>query len=125
MRAPGKNCAATSAVKGADGQWHLKADPYAFASELRPNTASLLYDLGGYAWNDQEWMERRKTWHPYSASPSTSMRCTWAPGGGENGRMLSYTEIADQLIPYIEEMGYTHVDAAGDGASWTCPGAIR
>ncbi len=98
------------AVKGADGQWHLKADPYAFASELRPNTASLLYDLGGYAWNDQEWMERRKTWHPYS-SPINIYEMhlgTWRRG--ENGRMLSYTEIADQLIPYIEEMGYTHVE---------------
>ena len=47
------------AIKGADGEWRLKADPFAFSSELRPNTASLLCDLDGYTWHDGEWMEKR------------------------------------------------------------------
>ena len=47
------------AILCADGQWHLRADPYAFGSELRPANASLLTDIGGYAWQDAAWMARR------------------------------------------------------------------
>ena len=98
------------AVLGADGQWRLKADPFAFAGELRPNTASLLYDLDGYAWGDGQWMERRKAWNPYRSPVNIYEMHLASWRRGENGRMLSYGEIADQLIPYVEEMGYTHVE---------------
>ena len=98
------------AIKGADGNWVLKADPYAFSGELRPNTASMLWDLDGYEWNDQEWMAQRAKWTPYSSPVNIYEMHLGSWRRGENGEMLSYGEIADQLIPYIEEMGYTHVE---------------
>jgi 1,4-alpha-glucan branching enzyme len=98
------------AIKGADGQWCLKADPFAFSSELRPNTASLLYDLDSFHWHDGEWMQKRAQWHPYSSPINIYEMHLASWRRGENGRILSYGEIADQLIPYIEEMGYTHIE---------------
>ena len=93
-----------------DNQWHMRADPYGFASELRPNNASRLCSLEGYAWGDQKWMEKRRTWDPYH-SPINIYEMhmgTWRRG--EDNRVLNYAEVADQLIPYIQEMGYTHVE---------------
>ena len=53
------------AVWGQDDVWRLKADPFGFFCELRPETGSRLYDLDGYAWADQDWMTRRATYNPY------------------------------------------------------------
>ena len=98
------------AIKGADGRWTLKADPYAFAGELRPNTASLLYDLDGYEWGDGDWMAGRASFEAKSSPVNIYEMHLGSWRRGENGSMLTYGEIADQLIPYIEEMGYTHVE---------------
>ena len=98
------------AICCADGQWHLRADPYAFESELRPNTASKMRSLEGYAWGDGAWMEARAKWNPYR-SPMNIYEMhlgTWRRG--EGNCLLSYTEIADRLVPYVKEMGYTHVE---------------
>ena len=98
------------AVFGMDDQLHLKADPFRFASELRPNTAGLLCDLSGYTWHDQAWLEKRAAQNPYR-SPINIYEIhlgSWRRGEGDT--LLSYGEIADQLIPYIQEMGYTHVE---------------
>ncbi len=98
------------AVCGADGQRRLKADPYAFFAELRPATASRVRDLNRYEWHDQAWMSARAAYDPYG-SPVNIYELhpgTWRRG--ENGEKLSYTQIADQLIPYIKEMRYTHVE---------------
>ena len=98
------------AVECADGEWHLRADPYAFESELRPNTASKMRSLDGYAWGDGDWMEKRARLVPHrSAMNIYEMHLgTWRRG--EGGRMLNYAEIADQLVPYLKDMGYTHVE---------------
>ncbi|NLM85148.1 MAG: 1,4-alpha-glucan branching protein GlgB [Clostridiales bacterium] len=98
------------AIKDWNGHWTLKADPYAFAGELRPNTASLLYDLDGYEWSDGDWMAKRRNYVPYKSPVNIYELHLASWRRGENGRMLNYDEIADQLIPYIEEMGYTHVE---------------
>ncbi|HSK67932.1 MAG TPA: 1,4-alpha-glucan branching protein GlgB [Candidatus Limnocylindria bacterium] len=98
------------AVLGADGEWRLKADPFSFAGELRPNTASLLCDLDGYEWGDTEWMRARAAWKPYDQPVNIYEMHLGSWRRGEDGRMLGYGEIADQLIPYIDEMGYTHVE---------------
>ena len=98
------------AIECADGEWHYRADPYAFESELRPNNASKMRSLEGYRWGDGEWMERRAQRDP-CRSPMNIYELhlgTWRQG--ENGRMLNYTEIADQLVPYVQDMGYTHVE---------------
>ena len=98
------------AIHCADDSWHLRADPYGFENELRPNTASLLRDLSGYVWHDQKWMEARASRNPYR-SPMNIYEMhlgTWRRG--EDGRVLNYAEISDLLVPYMQKMGYTHVE---------------
>ena len=98
------------AVYTFDGDMYLKADPYAFASELRPNTASKLYDLSGYAWQDDAWMKKRSRWNAYASPVNIYEMHLGSWRRDEEGGMLSYTRIAELLIPYIKDMGYTHVE---------------
>ena len=98
------------AVWGQDDVWRMKADPFGFYSELRPNTGSRLYDLEGYAWGDGEWLQKRGVFNPY-VNPINIYEVhigSWRRH--EDGSFLSYLEFADQLIPYVLEMGYTHIE---------------
>ncbi|HPJ01544.1 MAG TPA: 1,4-alpha-glucan branching protein GlgB [Candidatus Limiplasma sp.] len=98
------------AVTGADGKLRLKADPYGFFSELRPNMGSRLYDLDGYTWNDSAWMKQRSTFNPY-VSPVNIYEvhiASWRRH--EDGSLYTYPEFADEIIPYVQEMGYTHIE---------------
>lgn len=52
-------------IQAQDGTWQDKADPYGFAMQMRPDTASRIYDLSGYRWGDADWMEARKAYDPY------------------------------------------------------------
>ncbi len=113
------------AIQGIDGAWHEKADPYGFQMQLRPNTASMLCDLSGYAWQDHAWMKQRAAWDAYH-SPMNIYEVhlgSWKRAGsgktgtggagsetGEAGEMLTYAELAEQLIPYVQDMGYTHIE---------------
>ena len=98
-----------------EGPSFLKADPLAFFSEVRPDTASVVADLSGYAWNDAEWMERRREedWcdRPmsiYEVHPGSWRR---APSDDEpDGRPLTWRELAQELGDYVQEMGFTHVE---------------
>lgn len=108
-------------IKGG-GSTHLKADPYAFAHETLGKTASVAYILPDYGWNDDAWMKYRASLfgrvqgHYYSAPlniyevnpASWRTRDGKTTAGGEN--YLNYREIADLLVPYVKEMGYTHVE---------------
>ncbi len=88
----------------------MRADPYGFEMELRPSNGSKLRNLSEYRWNDSEWMEARKEKVP-KRQPMNIYEMhlgTWRRG--ENGRILNYAEIAGQLVPYLQEMGYTHVE---------------
>lgn len=90
----------------------LKADPYAFAAELRPKTASIVRDLSRYQWDDAAWMEARTTRDPLSA-PLTIYEVhlgSWMRVPEEGGRWLTYGELADKLVRYVKHMGYTHVE---------------
>ncbi len=98
------------AILGRDNQWHYKADPYGFYSELRPHTASRLYDIDGYHWQDQEWMEKRKSWNPYESPINIYEMHLGSWRRHEDGSFLTYGETADQLVPYLQDMGYTHVE---------------
>ncbi|MHC1786653.1 MAG: 1,4-alpha-glucan branching protein GlgB [Christensenellales bacterium] len=98
------------AIQGPDGALHLKADPYAFASELRPNTASLLCDLAGHEWGDGAWMAQRAAWDPFRSPINIYEMHLGSWRRGDEGGLLSYEAIADLLIPYLAEMGYTHVE---------------
>ncbi|MCH5285947.1 MAG: 1,4-alpha-glucan branching protein GlgB [Christensenellaceae bacterium] len=97
-------------VQHGDGTWHDKADPYGFAMQNRPDTASVICDLEGYAWGDADWIARRSQWDPYHSPVNIYEMHLGSWRRREDGTMMSYTEIADQLIPYIQEMGYTHVE---------------
>ena len=90
----------------------LKADPYAVASELRPKTASIVRALTPYRWNDQSWMEARAQQDPL-ASPLSIYEAhlgSWMRIPEEGNRWLTYSELAEKLIPYVKNMGYTHVE---------------
>jgi 1,4-alpha-glucan branching enzyme len=99
-------------IKTRDGSLLLKSDPYAFEAELRPRTASVVGELGGFEWGDQEWIQRRA-----SRNDRRSPVCiyevhlgSWRRKPEEGNAFLSYRELADQLVPYVKEMGFTHIE---------------
>ncbi len=98
------------AVWGFDDVWRMKADPYGAWSELRPDMGSRLYDLDGYAWGDADWLARRATYDPYTSPVNIYEVHVGSWRRHEDGTYLSYEEFADQLIPYVLDMGYTHVE---------------
>ncbi|MEG1471825.1 MAG: 1,4-alpha-glucan branching protein GlgB [Clostridia bacterium] len=98
------------AVWGQDDLWRLKADPYAFYSELRPGTASRLYDMDGYQWQDAAWLEKRASFDPYHSPVNIYEVHIGSWRKHPDGEYLTYIEFADQIIPYIQEMGYTHIE---------------
>ena len=88
----------------------MKADPYGFYAEKKPKTASRLYDLSKYQWNDAAWQERKKT-HPSYSSPMLTYEVhlgSWRRT--LEGGYLSYRELADQLVGYAKKMNYTHIE---------------
>ena len=88
-----------------------KSDPYGFAAELPPRTASRVVDLSRYQWHDGEWLSRRAEtdWLKEPLSFYEVHLGSWRRPGDDPGRWLSYREIAGQLVDYVKEMGYTHV----------------
>jgi len=96
-------------VKTRSGFVMDKADPYGTEMELRPRTASRVNFLQGYVWGDSDWMERREH-AAHSESPMAVYEvhlASWKRG--EDNRWLTYRELADDLVEYILEMGYTHL----------------
>ncbi len=87
-----------------------KSDPVGFASELRPKSASLVFDLDRYQWSDDAWVAKRETINPLETPISVYEVHLGSWRRTADGRWLSYRELADQLIPYLEDMGYTHVE---------------
>jgi 1,4-alpha-glucan branching enzyme len=89
-----------------------KADPYAFFYEMRPSTASKVWDLSGYDWGDEEWMAHRKRANALDA-PMAIYEVhlgSWRRVPHEGNRWLTYREMAHQLADYAHHMGYTHVE---------------
>jgi 1,4-alpha-glucan branching enzyme len=99
-------------VLGADGQWREKADPMAFHTEVPPATSSVVFE-SSYRWNDDDWMDRRPASRPI-AEPMTTYEMhlgSWRKHhDGQSGRPLSYYELADELVPYLTDLGFTHVE---------------
>jgi 1,4-alpha-glucan branching enzyme len=89
-----------------------KADPYAFYFELRPETASRVWDLSGHDWGDQEWMARRRRAHALDAPFSVYEvhLGSWMCVPEEGNRWLTYRELAPRLADYVHHMGFTHVE---------------
>lgn len=90
----------------------LKADPVGFGSEVPPRTASVVRDLRGYAWKDKSWMTSRAEAHKIDAPISVYEVHleSWRRVPEEDGRSLSYREMADQLVSYVKDMGFTHIE---------------
>lgn len=89
-----------------------KADPFGFACEIRPQTASVVWDLSGYDWQDGEWMAHRKEKNALN-SPVSIYEVhlgSWMRVAEEENRWLTYRELAPKLAQYAAEMGFTHVE---------------
>jgi 1,4-alpha-glucan branching enzyme len=120
-------------IKNYDGHIYEKSDPYGFQQETRPKTASIVTDLDRYTWQDDDWMEKRRqtepltqpvsiyevhlgSWlHESSANPATRPDGTHEPVVTvaelkPGARFLTYRELAARLIPYVKELGFTHVE---------------
>jgi hypothetical protein len=102
-------------LENALGHTQLKADPYAFQMQLRPDNASIVAELGGYHWNDGEWLAQRGAWDPlrapiniYEVHPGS-----WRRSWHRKPAFLTWDELADQLLPYVLDLGYTHVELVG------------
>ena len=102
-----------------DGRKLYKADPYANYAQLRPETASIVTDISNFLWSDSEWMNARKKLSKeevyeqpmaiYEVHPGSWMR---HPGRDDDG-FYSYRDLAKTLIPYVKDMGYTHIELMG------------
>ncbi len=98
------------AVHGYDGSRVLKSDPFAFHCEVRPQTASKVWDIGGYEWLDGAYMKRRVKKNPLSDAVSIYELHIGSWRTKEGYRFVSFREVADELADYVSEMGYTHVE---------------
>ena len=94
--------------KNAKGKYVDKIDPFAFFSEVAPATCSRTFDIRDFAWHDESWLKQRDRNFDRPVSIYEMHLGSWIKG--EGGRFLSYEEVADQLIPYINGMGFTHVE---------------
>ena len=104
-------------IETKQGERLYKADPFANYAEHRPGTASALYDLKGIHWSDDAWMRERDGREDVYAQPMAIYEVhpgSWKrhPGRDDDG-FYSYRELADSLIPYVKEMGYTHIELMG------------
>ena len=100
----------TYSVWAKSGDVFDKSDPYGFHFETRPGNATKAYDLDGYEWGDASWLDWRKKHLPYS-NPVNIYEChlgSWKMH--EDGNFYSYRQLADELVPYVKEMGYTHIE---------------
>ncbi|MGN0822344.1 MAG: alpha-amylase family glycosyl hydrolase, partial [Candidatus Gallimonas sp.] len=97
-------------VTAADGRKLMKADPFAFHTETPPATASKLYDLDGYEWRDKSYFEELAKKNPYSSPMNIYEVNLLSWKRHEDGNFLSYRDLARELVPYVKEMGYTHVE---------------
>ncbi len=120
-------------VKNQDGHPYEKSDPYGFQQEVRPKTASIVTDLDSYHWHDNDWVEQRRhtdaltqpisiyevhlgSWlHAASSEPAQLPNGETEPVVPVSelhteARFLTYRELAQKLIPYVKELGYTHIE---------------
>jgi 1,4-alpha-glucan branching enzyme len=95
------------------GELLHKADPYALRSETPPETASVIWSDGKYQWRDQDWMRDRASeggWRERPMSVYEVHPGSWQRVPEEGDRFQTYRELADTLVPYVKELGFTHVE---------------
>lgn len=96
------------AIRSVTGESLLKADPYGVYAEVRPNTASRVGSIEGYQWGDQSWRRKRRSPYNKPMNVYEMQLGTWKQK--DDGTFYTYRELADVLIPYVKEMGYTHLE---------------
>jgi 1,4-alpha-glucan branching enzyme len=113
-------------IRDREGRLFVKSDPYGFAMQLRPDNCSVVASLDGYSWGDAEWLAQRERADPLRA-PFNAYEVhlgSWRrPWDGRSPPFMSWREAVDQLIPYVVDMGYTHLELMGAAehpldASW-------
>ena len=120
-------------VKNSSGHIYEKSDPYGFQQEVRPKTASIVTDLENYTWSDQDWLETRQRTDPLTrpisvyevhlgswmhasvddpplSAAGKPMEPVVAAEMKPWARFLTYRELADRLIPYVKDLGFTHIE---------------
>lgn len=97
-------------IETTDGRKILKADPYAFHSELRPGTASKVVDFNKHIWKDEIWQKKRSGYSPYDEPILIYEVHLGSFKRKENGDFYSYKELAHILVDYVVDMGYTHIE---------------
>ncbi|PZW40124.1 1,4-alpha-glucan branching protein GlgB [Pseudomonas sp. URMO17WK12:I2] len=99
-------------ILGRDGLLPLKADPMALATELPPATGSVVSAPLQFDWHDDHWLQQRQARQGYPAPMSIYElhAASWRREGGEEGRLLSWKELSEQLIPYVQQLGFTHIE---------------
>ncbi len=99
-------------IRTRHGEILTKTDPLAFYAQHGVQTASLTFNLRRYQWSDGDWMHARKgkEWHREPVSVYEVHLGSWARVTEDGNRFLSYIELADRLIPYVKEQGFTHIE---------------
>jgi 1,4-alpha-glucan branching enzyme len=100
-------------IRTRQGTLLQKSDPFGFAFEMPPHSASLVRDISGYKWRDEEWMTARQSQNEWLDRPMSIYEVhlgSWARVPEEGNRFLTYREMAHRLVPYVKEMGFTHLE---------------
>ncbi len=98
------------AITSREGNTVLKADPFAFHAETAPGTASKVYDISGYDWQDAEWIKSRKEKNIYESPVNIYEVHVGSWQRNEDGTVLDYVTFAKKLSKYVKKMGYTHIE---------------
>lgn len=93
-----------------EGDILYKADPYAFYAEVRPQTASIVYSLEQYTWNDKAWLEKRSQGSPLDRSLVIYEVHLGSWHQHPSGEFFTWRDFAEKLLPYVKELGYTHIE---------------
>ncbi len=100
-------------IRTGQGALLKKTDPYGFAFEVPPHSAAVVHDISGYQWRDQDWMAGRRSHHEWLEEPLTIYEVhlgSWARVPEEGNRFLTYREMAHRLVPYVKDLGFTHIE---------------
>ncbi len=98
------------AIKTKDGKTLMKADPYAVHQETRPGTGSKVYELENYKWKDSSWQKENNSGSVLEKPVNIYELHFGSWKQHEDGNFLTYREMANELVPYVKEMGYTHIE---------------
>jgi len=97
-------------IEDSDGTMRYKADPYGYHTELRPATGSKIFPLGNYEWKDAKWRKKLENKSPYNEPMNIYEVYFGAWKKYKDGNFFNYRKMAEELIPYVKEMGYTHIE---------------